>query len=166
MHDITSGSFTASMQTNNYSIRETEGLKLWLELVRTSNQFFSKMDEKFRQHYGQSISRFDVLSQLAREDQGELSIGELGSLLIASKGNITGLLQRMSKDKLVIKKANPLDGRSFQIKISAKGLNLFNQMATSHASWTAEFFKSKSVADIRAMTVFLNEIRTSTRNDI
>ena len=93
------------MPKSNYTERQKESLKLWIELLRYSSKLEQIIDDKLRQNYSQNISRFDVLSQLARENNDGLTIGELAARLIASKGNITGLLDRMQKDGLIKKEA-------------------------------------------------------------
>ena len=147
------------MNQKNYTDRQTESLKLWIELIKSSNNFSSEMDANFRMYYGQNLSRFDVLSQLNRYDQ--LTIGELASKLIASKGNITGLLNRMNKDGLVKKSNNNTDKRSFNISLTLQGITLFKQMAKSHAQWTESFFNTQSIDDMNMMTAFLANARLS-----
>ena len=147
------------MNHNSYTDRQIESLKLWIELKRSSNSFSSEMDEKFRVYYGQNLSRFDVLSQLSRRDH--LTVSELASKLIASKGNITGLLNRMSKDGLIKKANNKSDKRSFNISLTLQGNTLFMQMAKSHAQWTESFFNSQSINDMKLITNLLSEVRLS-----
>lgn len=151
------------MSEENYSERQTESLKLWIELIRSSNSFVSEMDANFRMFYGQNLSRFDVLSQLNRCEH--LTVGQLASRLIASKGNITGLLNRMNKDGLVKKTANNSDKRSFNVSLTLQGKTLFKQMAKSHAQWTESFFKSQSIKDMNEITSFLSEVRLSHSNN-
>jgi len=145
----------------DYSLRQSEGLKLWIELIRCSNQLAGIIDKNFRQQYGQSISRFDVLSQLHRELEQGLSVGELGQRLIASKGNITGLVNRMIKDGLVTKASKTEDRRSYQVNISDKGLALFEEMAENHAQWISGFFSSLDKESMNKITELLGQTRSS-----
>lgn len=147
------------MSEIHFTERQKESLKLWIELVRYSSKLEQIIDDKLRQNYGQNISRFDVLSQLDREDI--LTVGELAGLLIASKGNITGLLDRMQKDGLITKQAKPEDRRSFQIKITSKGKILFHDMAEDNAKWVANALNSIDMKSMSDFTKFLNTARTS-----
>lgn len=149
------------MPENNYSLRQKESLKLWIELLRCSSKLEQIIDDKLRQNYGQNISRFDVLSQLTREIDNGLSVGELAGRLIASKGNITGLLDRMQKDGLITKEAKSEDRRSFQVKISKKGASLFKDMAENNANWVESSLKSIDIEHMKEFTQFLSEARNS-----
>lgn len=147
------------------SSRQSDALKLWIEIIRCSNLLERNIDKNFRQQYGQSISRFDVLSQLEREVETGLTVGELGQRLIASNGNITGLVNRMIKDGLVTKESKTEDRRCFQVKISKNGLALFKDMAENHALWIASSFDSLNVVSMKNITSLLAETRLSLKNN-
>jgi DNA-binding MarR family transcriptional regulator len=149
------------MTENQYTERQRESLKLWIELVRYSGKLEQIIDDKLRQNHGQNISRFDVLSQLERERKTGLTIGELAGRLIASKGNITGLLDRMLKDALITKTAKPDDKRSYIINISDKGLLIFKAMADNNAKWVEQSLQSFDVENMKEFTKILSSARVS-----
>lgn len=149
------------MPNGHYTDRQRESLKLWIELLRYSNKLEQIVDDKLRQNYGQNISRFDVLSQLDREHQNGLSVGELASRLIASKGNITGLLDRMQKDGLITKTPKPQDRRSYIINISDQGLKLFKEMAEKNATWIEDALNKIDIDHMKDFTDFLYKSRKS-----
>lgn len=149
------------MANGHYTERQRESLKLWIELIRYSGKLEQIIDDKLRQNFGQNISRFDVLSQLDREKENGLSVGELAGRLIASKGNITGLLDRMQKDGLVTKTAKEEDRRSFIINLSDKGKELFKQMAENNATWIEDALGSIDIEHMKDFTQFLSSARTS-----
>ncbi|MDA0708164.1 MAG: MarR family transcriptional regulator [Proteobacteria bacterium] len=147
------------MSDHAYTERQKESLKLWIELIRYSSKLEQIIDDNLRQSFGQNISRFDVLSQLERKHDKGLTVGELAQRLIASKGNITGLLDRMEKDGLVTRKEKPEDRRSFQINITNKGLKLFDKMADQNAIWVEQSFGSIDLDNMKEMTHFLSDAR-------
>lgn len=149
------------MVEKHYTERQRESLKLWIELLRYSSKLEQIIDDKLRQNYGQNISRFDVLSQLVRECKTGLTVGELAGRLIASKGNITGLLDRMRKDDLIKKEAKSDDKRSYMVHITDKGLTLFNEMAENNALWVEQALKSIDVDNMKDFAQFLNKARNS-----
>ena len=153
------------MSDHKYTERQRESLKLWIELIRYSSKLEQIIDDNLRQNFGQNISRFDVLSQLERENGNGLTVGELAQRLIASKGNITGLLDRMKKDGLVSRAEKPEDRRSFQINITKKGLKLFNKMADSNAKWVAQSFRSIELKSMKEITHFLSDARLALDQD-
>ncbi|HPF47062.1 MAG: MarR family transcriptional regulator [Alphaproteobacteria bacterium] len=149
------------MPKSNYTERQKESLKLWIELLRYSSKLEQIIDDKLRQNYSQNISRFDVLSQLARENNDGLTIGELAARLIASKGNITGLLDRMQKDGLIKKEAKEDDRRSSLVKLTKKGNGLFQDMAANNALWVEEALNSIDLEHMKEFTRFLHNARRS-----
>ena len=149
------------MGAPTYTKRERESIKLWLELSRSSSDLEKIMDGNLRRDFGQSMSRFDVLSQLERADGEGLAIGQLAGKLIASKGNITGLLTRMENEGLLERRPLPNDRRSVQVHITPKGLALFQTMARAHAQWAETALCDLSIKDMRALLDLLQKARSS-----
>ena len=114
---------------------ELLSLKVWLQLMKCAKSIESSVGGRLRRGYGQSLSRFDVLAQLDRLGGGWMAIGELARLVMAASGNITALLDRMEGEALVERRASPLDRRSFQVRMTAEGQQLFADMARDHTRW-------------------------------
>lgn len=114
---------------------ETIYLKLWLQLAKSSKTIEQEMEARFQKNFKQSMSRFDVLSQLDREDPEWLPMGKLAKQLIASKGNITRLVDRMILEGLIGRRPSPGDRRIIQVGLTDKGRVLFEEMAIAHAEW-------------------------------
>ncbi|HCS28347.1 MAG TPA: MarR family transcriptional regulator [Spongiibacteraceae bacterium] len=111
-------------------------LKLWLQLAKSSKAIEQEMEARFQKNFKQSMSRFDVLSQLDRCDPEWLPMGRLANQLIASKGNITRLVDRMIGEGLIDRRPSPEDRRIIQVGITDKGRTLFKEMAIAHAQWS------------------------------
>ncbi|GAA6153451.1 MarR family winged helix-turn-helix transcriptional regulator [Pseudoteredinibacter isoporae] len=113
-------------------------LRVWLQLAKSSKSIEQEMETRFHQRFKQSMSRFDVLSQLYRYSPEGLPMGKVAEQLLASRGNITRLVDRMVNEHLIERSASPLDRRVIQIRITDKGLQLFEDMAQAHADWSHE----------------------------
>jgi len=113
-------------------------LKLWLQLAKTSARLQTELTARLRTHYGQSMVRFDVLSQLARTDEQRLGVSALSRMLIASLGNISRLLDRMEKEGLLERSPAPHDRRSIMVGLTPAGAALFARMARDHECWVSE----------------------------
>lgn len=113
-------------------------LKLWLQLAKTSAMIHAQVNARFRADYGQSMARFDVLSQLARIESKALGVGALSASLIASSGNITRLLDRMQNEGLLDRRTSQHDRRGVTIFLTPKGAELFAQMAKDHEHWVRD----------------------------
>ena len=109
-------------------------LRLWLHLVKCAKLLEQEMSDRFRETYDSSFSRFDVLAHLSQAGKAGLSTSILAANLLASKGNITRLLDRMGEDGLVERKLSSEDRRVSKIYLSAQGQSLFERMAADHES--------------------------------
>ncbi len=114
---------------------ELLSLKAWLQIMKCAKTIEAEVGSRLRRGYGQSLSRFDVLSQLERLGGGWVAIGELARTVMAASGNITALLDRMEAEALIERRASPSDRRSFQVRMTGEGRRLFAKMAADHARW-------------------------------
>jgi DNA-binding MarR family transcriptional regulator len=112
-----------------------QSVRVWLHLMKCAHAVETLVAGRLRRSYGQSFSRFDVLSQLYRFEDRWLAVGELAGLLMASGGNITALLDRMAAEDLIERRASPSDRRSFQVRMTTAGRTLFLAMNRDHARW-------------------------------
>ena len=132
-------------------------LRAWLYLIKCSKKLDQLMSARFRQFYNSSLSRFDVLAHLDLAGDEGLSTSVLAGKLLASKGNITRLLDRMEQDGLIIRHQHSMDKRIHIIRLSEAGANLFSMMAPDHELWTHEIL---SVLDPREQTELVRLLRT------
>ncbi|BFM09005.1 MarR family winged helix-turn-helix transcriptional regulator [Halioxenophilus aromaticivorans] len=140
-------------------------LKLWLELARTSKTIEQQMEERLQTEFNQSFARFDVLSQLERFDPERLPMGVLAGNLLASKGNITRLIDRMIKDELIDRKPSPQDRRIIQVGFTNQGRQLFKKMAQAHAQWSSEILGGITKKDADRMLKMLRTLQATSDID-
>ena len=128
----------------------------WLQLLCYSKALEQEMGNRFRKHFKQSLTRFDLLSQLTRQDPGRVTIGKLAQQLLASNGNITGLVDRMIAEGLIERHSRPGDRRSVEVGLTDKGRELYRQMASAHADWTQSLMSERlTVEDAEQLTALL-----------
>ncbi|MEX2455449.1 MAG: MarR family transcriptional regulator [Rhodospirillaceae bacterium] len=114
---------------------EVLSLRMWLQLMKCSKAIEAGAAAHLRRAHGQSLARFDVLSQLYRLEHEWATVGEIAGMVMASSGNITGLIDRMEADGLIVRRASPFDRRSQQIRMTHRGHVLFDDMTRDHAGW-------------------------------
>ena len=135
-------------------------LRAWLYLLKCSKQLDQIMSDKLRQHYNSSLSRFDVLAHLDQAGSEGLSISVLAGRLLASKGNITRLLDRMEQDGLIIRHQHTTDKRIHKICLTGKGAELFNRMAPDHERWTHEILNVLDSGEQEELVRLLKTVRS------
>jgi DNA-binding MarR family transcriptional regulator len=134
--------------------------RAWLALLRC----FSSIERVLMQHmalqYNSSLPRYDVLTALAFNPQG-LTMGELATMLMVSKGNITGVVQRLKSDGLVKKVTSKKDRRIQSVTISAEGRRLWEAMHADYDRIISELLSGQSHAQVQALTRALQKMLDS-----
>ncbi len=140
--------------------REQQAVRVWLEILRCSKRLEMRLGSKLRKSFGQSLTRFDALSQLYRAEDMTLPVTVLASRLLASSSkNITGLIDRMEADGLVVRRPNPDDRRSFVVRLTDAGKSMFEAMAIEHGHWVTDGFEGFSSRDLKALQSSMVELR-------
>ncbi len=146
-------------------MNDKTALKLCLQFAKTSAQLQAQVNAKFRTEYGQSLARFDVLSQLDRGTGTGISVGELSQELLTSSGNITRLLDRMQNEGLLRRKPSPNDLRCVIVCITPKGATLFGKMAKDHEKWVSDLLGDYPKEQQRTLIDSLINLQASLQND-
>ena len=71
----------------------------WVQLLKTAKRIESEVASHFANQHNTSLSRFDVLANLERSPGHATGTSQLSKMLLASRGNITRLLDRMENDR-------------------------------------------------------------------
>lgn len=136
-----------------------ESLRAWLNLIKCSKRVEQEMSDRFRENFNSSLSRFDVLAHLDLAGDQGISTTVLAGKLLASKGNITRLLDRMEQDGMIVRKPTPADRRVSKVFLTKKGAELFSEMAPRHQLWSHEIFSVLSPVEKKQLVKTLKSIR-------
>src|SRR5687768_13086451 len=98
-----------------------DALRIWFRFIRLHRRTSAAIARELKA-LGLSIPQFDLLSTLT-EREG-LSQQELAERLYVTKGNVSGLLDRMVEAGLVERRAIPGDRRSNALHLTPKGRDL------------------------------------------
>jgi DNA-binding MarR family transcriptional regulator len=112
----------------------------------------------FAQTYNSSLPRYDVLTALALNRDG-LTMGDLAAMLMVTKGNITGVVRRLAQEKLVLKKTSKSYRRVQSVKISAKGVRLWDKMHADYDRMISVLLSGQSETQIQALVQTLEKTR-------
>lgn len=133
-------------------------LKLWLRLLACTTQIEIEIRRRLRVRFAVSLPRFDFLAQLHRHPGG-LRMNTLSRYLMVSGGNVTGLTDELEKDGLVVRDADPDDGRSVRVRLTEPGQRAFERMAAEHEGWVVELFGGLEAAQKAALYEGLGRLR-------
>jgi Transcriptional regulators len=93
-------------------------MRTWLRFVRMNQRLYAAMNQELRR-LDLSIPQFDVLSTLT-EREG-ITQQELAERLYVTKGNVSGLVDRLAASGLVVRQPIAGDRRSYALHLTEKG---------------------------------------------
>lgn len=99
----------------------TEPDRVWFRFMRLHQRMLIQMTARIRT-LGLSIPQFDLLSTLT--EQEGISQSELAERLYVTKGNVSGLVDRLVQAGLVERRAIAGDRRSYAMHLTPEGRRL------------------------------------------
>jgi DNA-binding MarR family transcriptional regulator len=112
-------------------------LRLWLHLLRATRHLEAIVREGMRDKLGTTLPRFDVMAALDRASAG-LTMTALSRALKVSNGNVTGIIDRLVRERLVVRTSNAKDRRATHVTLTKRGREKFAEMAAIHEQWVDE----------------------------
>ena len=141
----------------------TQRLRLWIRLLRTARAIEAELRERLRVEFATTLPQFEVMAALARKDTG-MTMTELSRFLMVSNGNVTGIIDRLVGDNLVLRKAPAEDRRAFIVRLTPKGTAQFAQIAKAHEGWVDKLLSEFGSAETDAMIRHLDGLAGRIRN--
>ena len=121
-------------------------LRVWLRLLKATKLVEATVRENLRVEFDTTLPRFDVLAALYRFEEG-LKMSELSAALRVSNGNVTGIVERLVADGLVLRVPVAGDKRATLVRLSENGKGAFGRMAEAHAGWVSGILEELSGDD-------------------
>ena len=118
-------------------------LRLWLRLLKVSRRIEAELRENLRSEFASTLPRFDVMAALSRYDGG-LKMSELSGVLRVSNGNVTGIVDRLVADRIVVRVSVPGDRRASVVRLTQKGRDEFSRQADAHEGWIDQLLRGFS----------------------
>jgi DNA-binding MarR family transcriptional regulator len=137
-------------------------LRLWVRLLRAVRPIETELRRRLTHEFGVTLPKFDVMAALARREAG-MTMTEVSRFLMVSNGNVTGLVNRLVAEGLVVRVANRDDRRATFVRLTRKGVRLFETMAEAHERWVNEILASLSDEQSETMIGLLDTVRKEAR---
>ena len=142
------------------SQRSKESVRTWLRLLSCESMIEQNVRSRFRRNFEVTLPQFDVLSELERSAD-RLTMSQLSNELMVSNGNITGVVDRLEKNGLVVRTRPKHDRRVQYIELTDAGKSEFKRMARHHERWIDELLAGMSVEDMQRLQKLLIKTRES-----
>ncbi len=146
---------------------ERDRLRLWIKLFDTTHMIEREVRSRLRARFACTLPQFDVMSVLVRTQDG-ITMGDLSRRLRVSNGNVTGVIERLVKERAVKRWSPPADRRTSLVALTASGRRAFERMAAVHKQWIDEMLGALGDDDVAALLRHLGRVNgaadTNTRN--
>ncbi|MFL6426635.1 MAG: MarR family transcriptional regulator [Acidobacteriaceae bacterium] len=129
-------------------------------IERTANHLRREIHLMLRA-YGLTWTQYNVLRVLRDDRAGGLSCSELGSRLAAADPDITRLLDRLTKPRLVRRRRDVRDRRSVVTEITPEGRQLLASIGLSLDGQIRGLFDHIAPARLQLLVELLEETRNS-----
>src|SRR5271156_2813678 len=151
---VREGSPTADRQNSDRSVR------VWFRLIRLEARMQAAVGERLRE-LGISIPQCDVLTTLT--EQEGVSQQELAKRLYVTKGNISGLIDRLAEAGLVERRSTAVDRRQHAIHLTEAGRAMAEKAIAVQRRWVAATLGRMPEADLEALETQLVALRDIVR---
>jgi len=138
-------------------------LRLWLRLLQSTRKLETELRERLRVEFNITLPRFDVLAALFRKPEGML-MSELSRYLVVSNGNVTGIIDRLVADGMVVRTQRKGDRRTSIVHLTDQGRKIFEKMAKVHEVWVNELLGDISPEEAENLTHMLEQIKVERKS--
>ncbi len=145
------------------NISESEGvesksrLRLWLRILKASRLIETELRENLRVEFASTLPRFDVMAALSSDPDG-LKMSALSGVLRVSNGNVTGIIDRLESDGLVVREKVAGDRRALRARLTDKGRCEFARQAEAHEAWIDAMLRDVEGERAERLSGLLNEV--------
>ena len=102
-------------------------VRAWIELHRTHRRLIDKVAAELKRNELPPLDWYDVLLELHRAGEQGLRQFEIGDRILLSKHNLSRLIDRLVRQKMVVREACEEDGRGNRIRITPRGERTLEQ---------------------------------------
>ncbi|MBM7067019.1 MarR family winged helix-turn-helix transcriptional regulator [Actibacterium sp. 188UL27-1] len=137
-----------------------ERLRLWLRFLKASRSIETTLRENFKADFNTTLPRFDVLAALSRYADG-LKMSQISGVLKVSNGNVTGIVDRLAEEGLLVRVSVQGDRRASLVRLTQRGQEEFARQAVAHEGWVNDMLSGFDAEMARALADDLQALETS-----
>ena len=149
------------MKTN---VRPQPAVAAWVNLVRVYYILARCAEQELKQK-GITLPRFEMISQLGTQE-GCCTQESLCDKLLVTKGHISGLLDRMVRERLVSRETDPCNRRCNRIQLTPRGRKIFQEMVPRRDSCLNKMFSKLKVQEQISLNKLLERLLESVKSNM
>lgn len=131
------------------------GLEAWLQMIRTFWTLQSKVEDSLKKHQ-LTLPQFDLLAMLL--DLEDLNQQELAKKLAVTKGNMVGLVNRLSRRGFVKRFPSRTGRRANVIRLTATGRRLVTAALPDHVRLVNSMTSPLGIEELEALRALLKKL--------
>lgn len=133
--------------------------RLFFRFFQAANTLHTKGAQALND-FGVTTQQWSVLGALSRPQAAQgMSVGEMSRYLLVSRQNLAGLLGRLERDGLIERATAEEDRRSRKVKLSGKGAELWEALASPIHTFYDEALKGFSFDDRLAFIHYISRLQ-------
>ncbi|MBV1707859.1 MAG: MarR family transcriptional regulator [Hyphomicrobiales bacterium] len=140
--------------------QQTDALRVWFRMMRLNTRIRNAMSSRLRT-LDLSLPQCDVLTTLT--EQEGISQQELAKRLYVTKGNISGLIDRLTEAGFVERRTIDGDKRSHALYLTRAGHSMAQQGIAAQQAYVAETFGRLEMPQLRDFDDLLKLTRSFVR---
>lgn len=145
-------------QTKPFSGIEQEAL---LNIHRTSG-YVAHFAQQLLKKHGLTESQYNVLRILRGAGPEGLRCAEIGERMISRDPDITRLLERLQRQRLIERRRDAKDRRVVYTRISMEGLKVLKELDPDFEEGSKLLLKHMNAENVRTLIRLLEEVRQGT----
>lgn len=127
-------------------------------VMTTADAFARESQRLFRPH-GLTTAQYNVLNILAGESNG-ISQRMLGERLVVDRSNVTGLLDRLEKNRWVRRADDPDDRRVYRVQLTVAGREIWERISPLYLEVVAQVTGGLTPNQIAEAASVLRQLET------
>lgn len=139
-------------------LRDTDAVIEAIVYLYTESRRITKVLAKRAQLTGPQLTVLKGLEQI-----GSLSLTELSERIRAQNSTVTGIIDRMEREGLVVRERSTEDRRVVQIKLTVKGAEIAKDISVEPMEVFREALKTLSAAEVRELLRILKKVASQVR---
>lgn len=130
-----------------------------IRLLAECMQSFERLSGEHVRQSGLTHAQFDIIATLGNTPG--MSFKELGDKTLITKGTLTGVIERLEQKGLVERQRSVDDKRSFFVRLSGQGEQVFREVFPKVTARGAAIFADYTDADYAALEKTLSALKTT-----
>ncbi len=139
--------------------RTRESVRAHVRIATCYNLLMAEARQRVVGRWRLTLPQFDVLAELARADESGFTFVELSRLLLVTSGNLTGIVDRLERQRLVERRPDVKDRRVIRVALTEKGRRVTDRMLPAHAADIEEILSFIPYSMLTQLNELLGRLR-------